>query len=77
MDHRRRGGDPAGPCRRALVIGSGLGRGADPAALREQMAKNDGLEALRDEIRLSRAVDILISSAKVLPSGEPVEVKSE
>jgi trigger factor len=52
-------------------------RGADPAALREQMAKNDGLEALRDEIRLSRAVDVLISSAKVLPSGEPVEVKSE
>jgi trigger factor len=52
-------------------------RGADPAALREQMAKNDGLEALRDEIRLSRAVDVLISSAKVLPSGEPGEVKSE
>jgi trigger factor len=50
-------------------------RGADPAALREQMAANDGLEALRDEIRLSRAVDVLISSAKVLPSGEPVEVK--
>lgn len=52
-------------------------RGADPAALREQMAKNDGLEALRDEIRLSKAVDVLISSAKVLPSVEPVEVKSE
>ena len=49
-------------------------RGVDPAALREQMAKNDGLEALRDEIRLSRAVDVLISSAKVLPSGVPVEV---
>jgi trigger factor len=45
-------------------------RGADPAALREQMAKNDGLEALRDEIRLSKAVDVLISSAKVLPEGE-------
>jgi trigger factor len=45
-------------------------RGADPAALREQMAGNDGLEALRDEIRLSKAVDILISSAKVLPEGE-------
>ncbi len=50
-------------------------RGVDPAALREQMAKNDGLEALRDEIRLSKAVEVLISSAKVLPSGEPVEVK--
>jgi trigger factor len=50
-------------------------RGADPAALREQMAKNDGLEALRDEIRLSKAVDILISAARVLPSGEPMEVK--
>src|SRR6476660_4376342 len=52
-------------------------RGADPAALREQMAKNDGLEGLRDEIRLSKAVDILISAAKVLPSGEPLEVKGE
>jgi trigger factor len=52
-------------------------RGGDPAALREQMAGNDGLEALRDEIRLSRAVDVLISSARVLPSGEPAEVKSE
>lgn len=50
-------------------------RGVDPAALREEMAKNDGLEALRDELRLARAVDVLISSAKVLPSGEPVEVK--
>ena len=50
-------------------------RGADPAALREQMAKNDGLEALRDEIRLSKAVDILISAARVLPSGEPMEAK--
>ncbi len=50
-------------------------RGVDPAALREQMAKNDGLEALRDEIRLSKAVDVLISSAKVLLSGVPVEVK--
>ncbi len=46
-------------------------RGVDPAALREQMAKNNGLEALRDEIRLSKAVDVLISSAKVLPSGVP------
>ena len=50
-------------------------RGADPAALREQMAKNDGLEALRDEIRLSKAVDILISAARVLPSSEPMEAK--
>ena len=50
-------------------------RGTDPAALREQMAKNDGLEALRDEIRLSKAVDVLISSARVLPSGMPVEGK--
>jgi trigger factor len=49
-------------------------RGVDPAALREQMAKNDGLEALRDEIRLSKAVDILISSARVLPSTVQKEV---
>jgi trigger factor len=51
-------------------------RGEDPAALREQMAKNDGLQALRDEIRLSKAVDVLISSAKVLPSGDVKEVLS-
>ena len=50
-------------------------RGVDPAALREQMAKSDGLEALRDELRLAKAVDLLIASAKVLPSGEPVEMK--
>ncbi len=51
-------------------------RGADPAALREQMAKDDGLQALRDEIRLSKAVDALISSAEVLPSGDVREVLS-
>jgi trigger factor len=51
-------------------------RGADPAALREQMAGNGGLEALRDEIRLTRAADVLISSAKVLPSGDVREVLS-
>jgi trigger factor len=50
-------------------------RGVDPATLREQMAKSDGLEALRDELRLAKAVDLLIGSAKVLPSGELVEVK--
>ena len=43
-------------------------RGVDPAELRERMAKGDGLEALRDEMRLARAVDLLIASAKVLPS---------
>ncbi len=42
-------------------------RGVDPAELRERMARSDGLEALRDEMRLARAVDVLISSAKVLP----------
>ena len=50
-------------------------RGVDPAELREQMVKADGLEALRDEMRLSRALESLIASARVLPSGEPVEVK--
>jgi trigger factor len=50
-------------------------RGQDPAALREQMAKSDGLEGLRDEIRLAKAVELLINAAKVLPSGEPVEAK--
>jgi trigger factor len=50
-------------------------RGVEPSALREQMAKAGGLEALRDELRLSKAVDLLIASAKVLPSGLPVEVR--
>ncbi|MFY9550240.1 MAG: trigger factor [Thermoanaerobaculia bacterium] len=50
-------------------------RGVEPSALREQMAGAGGLEALRDEMRLSKAVDLLIASAKVLPSGMPVEVK--
>src|SRR5262249_25222378 len=50
-------------------------RGVDTGALREQMAKSDGLEALRDEIRLAKAAEFLVSTARVLPSGEPVEVK--
>ncbi len=50
-------------------------RGVEPSALREQMSKAGGLEALRDELRLSKAVDLLIASAKVLPSGMPVEAK--
>ena len=50
-------------------------RGVEAAVLREQMAKSGGIEALRDEMRLARAVDLLIGSAKVLPSGMPVEVK--
>lgn len=43
-------------------------RGVEASKLREQMAAADGLEPLRDEMRLSRAVDLLISSAQVLPS---------
>jgi trigger factor len=50
-------------------------RGVEPAALREQMAQAGGIEALRDEMRLSKAVDLLIDAAKVLPSGAPVQVK--
>ncbi|MGH9317221.1 MAG: trigger factor [Thermoanaerobaculia bacterium] len=50
-------------------------RGVDPATLREQMAEANGIAALRDELRLSRALDLLISAARVLPSGEPVEAK--
>lgn len=50
-------------------------RGVEPATLREQMAKAGGIEALRDEMRLAKAADLLIASAKVLPSGMPVEVK--
>ncbi|MEP6768115.1 MAG: trigger factor [Acidobacteriota bacterium] len=47
-------------------------RGADPAQLREQMSKGDGLEALRDEMRLARTIDLLISQARVLPSGSGI-----
>ena len=50
-------------------------RGVEPAVLREQMTKAGGLDALRDEMRLGRVVDLLIAGAKVLPSGMPVEVK--
>ncbi len=48
-------------------------RGVETSELRERLAKNDGLEALRDEMRLSRALDLLISAARVLPSMEPAE----
>jgi len=51
-------------------------RGEDPAALRKRLVESGGLEALRDEMRLSKVVDLLISAARVLPSGEPVEVKA-
>ena len=50
-------------------------RGVDPAELREQMAKAGGIDALRDEMRLAKTVDLLIAGAKVLPSGMPKEVK--
>ncbi len=50
-------------------------RGVEPAVLREEMERHNGLEALRDEMRLSRALDLLISSARVLPSLETMEVK--
>ncbi len=50
-------------------------RGVDPAELRERMAKADGMGTLREELRLTKAVDRLIAAAHVLPSGEAVEVK--
>ncbi|MDQ2979567.1 MAG: trigger factor [Acidobacteriota bacterium] len=52
-------------------------RGMDPGELREQMAKGNGLEALRDEMRLARTIDFLVSEARVLPSGEPAEANVE
>ena len=52
-------------------------RGVEPSVLREQMAKAGGIEALRDEMRLARTVDLLIASAKVLPSGMPVTVEAK
>jgi trigger factor len=48
-------------------------RGVETSELRERLAQNDGLDALRDEMRLSRTLDLLISSARVLPSMEPAE----
>lgn len=47
-------------------------RGVDPAELREQMARGDGLEALRSEMRMARAIDLLISAAQVLPSEQVI-----
>ncbi|HTY42428.1 MAG TPA: trigger factor [Thermoanaerobaculia bacterium] len=52
-------------------------RGVEPAALREQMTKAGGVDALRDEMRLAKAADLLIASAKVLPSGMPVSVQAK
>lgn len=43
-------------------------RGIDPAALREQMAKADGLNALRDEIRLGKTLDMMIEKAALTPA---------
>ena len=43
-------------------------RGVETSELRERLTRNDELEALRDEMRLSRTLDLLISSARVLPS---------
>jgi hypothetical protein len=40
----------------------------DPAALREQMAKADGLNALRDEIRLGKTLDMMIEKAALTPA---------
>ena len=47
-------------------------RGVEPGKLREELAAADGLDTLRDEMRLARAVDLLISSAQVLPSGQEI-----
>ena len=43
-------------------------RGMDPAALREQMAKADGLSALRDEIRLAKTLEMMIDQAVLTPA---------
>ncbi|HEU5251183.1 MAG TPA: trigger factor [Thermoanaerobaculia bacterium] len=57
----------------AEVKRAAVRRGVEASDLREQLAKSDGLDALRDEMRLSRTLDLLISSARVLPSMQPVE----
>jgi trigger factor len=43
-------------------------RGVEPSVLREQMVEAGGIDSLRDELRLAKVVDLLIGSAKVLPS---------
>lgn len=55
----------------AEVKRAAVRRGVEASELRERLAKGDGLEALRDEMRLSRTLDFLISTAQVLPSMEP------
>ena len=55
----------------AEVKRAAVRRGVEASELRERLAKGDGLEALRDEMRLSRTLDLLISTARVLPSMEP------
>jgi trigger factor len=55
----------------AEVKRAAVRRGVEHSELRERLAKGDGLEALRDEMRLSRTLDLLISTARVLPSMEP------
>ena len=57
----------------AEIKRAAIRRGVEASALRGDLAKNDGLEALRDEMRLARTLDLLISAARVLPSMEPVE----
>ena len=57
----------------AEIKRAAIRRGVEASALRGDLAKNDGREALRDEMRLARTLDLLISAARVLPSMEPVE----
>ncbi len=53
-------------------------RGVEPAALREQMAKAGGIDALRDEMRLAKAVDLLIAGGQgaTLGNAEGSEMSS-
>jgi trigger factor len=61
------------PALDAEITRAAARRGVETSELRERLVKNDGLDALRDEMRLSRTLDLLISAARVLPSMEPVE----
>lgn len=50
-------------------------RGVETGELRERMAEAGGIPALKDELRLAKAIDLLIAAARVLPSDSAAEVK--
>ena len=50
-------------------------RGVETGDLRARMAESGGISALKDEMRLAKAIDLLIGAAHVLPSVSAAEGK--